>query len=711
MKRIILFISILFGFSPLFAQEEAEQVLVFRNTGEVNLFYTSELDSIALSAYDKDSVLHDEMVSQLFYANDTVVSIPIAEIDSVAFGSRNVMEMRSGVKELTKDIDLPWIIRFDGESIYYRLNTPVSILPKTGDRLFYGLNDDNPETAIFPYGLTARAMSIQVQENEIKVDVEMVGLEEIFNRLFFAGYLHEENSTGVKRRADGREHGETYQELKIGVDIKSEHGDIDIHGTLSVNGPFVFNPFQRYEHVDLDVEFKFNTDVKLHADENAEIEYESFDGNYTPIASIYRVLNINGAVGAFADMNASLDLDFGFERSYKRKLQWDRRGNEQTWTFPEVNEQGEATNKAKIELLLDGRLYFGPIAGIEIVTVGDLLGARAKVKGGPEIEGKINLGMIREMHDYNPSFYGQAKLDICSKLSLEGFVLNREHLLWGPVIEHKVAEFNSVTGGFTWNLFPDYTQTRGVQANRRDETEVSVATKVENVIAHELETGFEVIDANDNVVDSVFNDIVLADTTVIQGFTTEFDLPTKYKEEKLRIQPVFHYAGHTVAAEPVSVSKDMFIQMFVFSGNNGCVSYLSGIPFEGTAFDDSTLYIAGPYMPVHVVDTIFHSGGTFIDDADVYIEKEKEMNLIGIWTGKEGNEDVSYQFKEDGTGNFNGGHSFTYLVNQPQSGRIIIYFDEKDMETRILRIVNITETTLNYHLGNESTINTLNKLY
>ena len=113
MRRILstLLLSVIcISGSFIHAQDESEQLLIFRNTGEVNLLYSSKVDSIVCSMYDKDSIMHNEYVSQVFYGQDSILVVPIAEIDSVAFGPRNIVEYKGDVRELTTS-DLPYIIR------------------------------------------------------------------------------------------------------------------------------------------------------------------------------------------------------------------------------------------------------------------------------------------------------------------------------------------------------------------------------------------------------------------------------------------------------------------------------------------------------------------------------------------------------------------------------------------------------------------------
>ena len=53
MKQAILTLLLtVLGFANVAAQTDGEQVLVFRNTGDINLFYSSEIDSIVVSDYD-----------------------------------------------------------------------------------------------------------------------------------------------------------------------------------------------------------------------------------------------------------------------------------------------------------------------------------------------------------------------------------------------------------------------------------------------------------------------------------------------------------------------------------------------------------------------------------------------------------------------------------------------------------------------------------
>lgn len=701
----------------LHAQNDEEQVLVFRHTGVVNLFYQSDLDSITLSKYDADSTLYEEVISQVFHTKDTIMFVPIAEIDSVAFGNRNVIEMRKDVKELTEAVDLPWIIRFDGYSIFYRLNTPDDVLPKVEQRLFYGLDGKEEETSVFPYGLTAKATTVTKLDDEIRVDIEVVELKEIFNKLFFAGRVYKQESAAIKKLKTIPVHGEADINVKLPVE---KLGDIDFYGKCVVDGPIVFNPFTQYTFLDLDIDVSVGMDVHLEADEGTEINYESIGDNYKNILSYLKLVNVDLAAGAFADLNASMTLSLGMERNYHRKLKYEKKGDDQTWDFPEMPAEQQKTDKARIDLTLDGSVFWGPIGAVQVTIVGKVIGARAKLKFGPKIEGQLNIGMLKEMRDYNPTFYGSAQLQICNRIALEGYIINREKLVKGKVVEHKVASLAWEVNKHTLDLFPNYTQTKGVQVTKQEETEVSVATKVDNEIPHEVETGFDLLDANDEIIDSVFVEKTIEpNSTEVQGFSSKFEVPEQIDVETnpLRVRPIFHYAGYTISSEYANVMHDSHIMPITSYGTNGNATFISGASVIGTAKHDDTVYHIGNYLPIPVKDPVFinddtgHNSG---HNSGRYIDTESLPQLYGTWKGNIDGVETEITFNEDdahsGTYLVNGENkSFIYDLNTPQSGDIRLLFN--DQSVFIFSVVSITDTTLELRKKGNNSSFILNKLY
>ena len=65
--------------------------------------------------------------------------------------------------------------------------------------------------------------------------------------------------------------------------------------------------------------------------------------------------------------------------------------------------------------------------------------------------------------------------------------------------------------------------------------------------------------------------------------------------------------------------------------------------------------------------------------------------LIGTWQGKIGDEDVTLVFEEDNTGKYNE-QPFDYLINEPQSGTLLLRFHNN--ENKFFRVLSLSENEL-----------------
>lgn len=693
-RRLMTMLALLTAMVGLRAQTEdvGRQILVFRNTGEVNLFYSNELDSITTND-----------TAQVFHSVDTTLVVPFAELDSVAVGSRNEMKFHADVKELTHDEDLPWIIRFDGQSIFYRLDTPKHILPTLSQKLFYGIEDELSEETIFPYGLSVKVTNVTRQAEDIRVDVEIVPLNDIFERLFLAGPISSCEPITIPNKQNIRR-APIHYKFDLGYSIEMEDvGSIGIHGSLEIDGDAVIslNPFHNYSHADLSLTYGFGTNVTLEAAENGSIHYEKLSRDVR-IGTFYGLLNLDAAVGAFADLSAELNLGVELQRTYKRRLLWSRQGDENTFEFKEVKSGEPFEDDAKIDLTLKGELFFGPMLKIDFAPIGDPIGARAKVKAGPKIEGEISLGMIQNMRDYQPEFYGNAKLDVCSQVAVEGYVINRHYIVWGEVDEHNIFNLSFPFGRHEWKLFPQYERSRAVaQVDTQEKTEVTVATAVAEPTLTPIETGFEIVNSEGEVVDSVFAGIIKSQKEVEvreQFFDSEFVVPDSIKFEELdsfTVRPIFHYAGYTVSAAPVDIIKDPDMQQYTSYQSNGAMAFISSGPFLNIVSQDSTIYTLGSYLPVPPKKRL--TDKPFIPiDAGTIITVEKGETLVGTWAGEMDGEQLTLTFEEDGTGSLTPeGESprpFNYELNAPQTGEILIRFE--DGADLILHVQALNSSTL-----------------
>ena len=80
--------------------------------------------------------------------------IPIADIDSVAFGSRNTVRAKNNVRRLT-DSEADAIEMFDDTKLQYKEGTASSLIVKAGEKVYY-----DKITDVLPYGLCASVKSV-----------------------------------------------------------------------------------------------------------------------------------------------------------------------------------------------------------------------------------------------------------------------------------------------------------------------------------------------------------------------------------------------------------------------------------------------------------------------------------------------------------------------------------------------------------------------
>ena len=691
MKRLHLLLYMILVCLGLQAQEaeQGEQLLVFRNTGVVDLLYTNEVDSILTN----DS-------AQVFYAKDTILVVPFTELDSVAVGNRNMRILNAAVRELTNERDLPWLIRVEGNHLFYSLNTPNYYLPKVGDKLFYGNSHE-----LLPIGLSAKVMTVTKLDTEFDVEIEPVELNEIFDRFFYSGRVNmNELPTGSRMAMANRAHHESKVipiEGKLDV---IDYGEVNASCQLDLVGDFVVDVFNHFYHAHIKGEFSGEVGAKLSCDANTEC-HPTIPLLYLPLPTVAGVLFPSVYVNLFTDFNAEMNLNFSARRVYRFEYDWLRIDGEQFGKVIPPTEGPAEDEEVKTDLTLDGELHMGVQAGLGLNLIGNRVGFRFDAKLGPCLEGELGIGILGKMRSYNSELWHRAELSTSVKLKFQLSYLRHEifYVFGNEVVEPITTQDFSLFND-THYLFPQYSHSNAVATERMNaaaeqqrQLEVNIATAVEIPTETDIETGFEIVDSQDEVVDSVFVGTIEAkqeDATVAQTFDTEIILPSTIKQENIEnytMRPIFHYAGYTISAAPVGISKDVLLQPYSSTQSNGAMTFISSGPFIGSAVKDSTLYQVGMYLPVPLKNNIYRQGKDKKINLSIPIDDNHGNLLIGTWTGKVNDTDVTLTFTEDGTGEYNN-RGFVYSMNEPQSGELLLEFENK--ETMILRVLSVTETEL-----------------
>ena len=191
MKRTILSLILLWACSMAFAQSDA--MYIYRNDGEFNAFLKSDIDSIAQSHYDADSILHADWQMQVIYTQDSIYKIPIAAIDSVSFVTPEVI-LNDKVFELTAAHD-PYLSECDTIRFTLSLDTPSEMCPSKGNIVV-----STYDCLSFPDGIMARIFSKTQDSNGIHYNCEKVGIEDVYDQLIIIGECYVEDPQASSRR-------------------------------------------------------------------------------------------------------------------------------------------------------------------------------------------------------------------------------------------------------------------------------------------------------------------------------------------------------------------------------------------------------------------------------------------------------------------------------------------------------------------------------
>lgn len=693
MKRLLTFAVLTISvISSLANKTDHEQILVFRNTGEVNLFYSDEIKSIECSNEDLNGDLHELPICQKFNLQDTTIIIPINEIDSVAFGPRNQIVPKSDARRLG-DEDLRYIIRYDGDNLYYKVSTPTNILPKVNEKLYY-----NDFSDLFPIGLCVKVSTINQIDGEIKVALIDVAPDEMFKVYFCAGETNP--LTEMATRAinfDGA------GEIESG--LEKDDSSISLAGNINFNVRYVANLTKRYHHADFSFDIGLGIAAKFKSEAEDPIKIESRPKTLIN-GYVGGIILPKLQIGAFLDIAAEIEAQYSFNSIHKFNLSWTKRGDEILIEEPllDLNEdQPDSSITSQIEAYINGNLHFGLMPRLDIGLLFDRAGIGINLKIGPELKAGFSLGMLNDLsNQYSPEVYAKANIEVnFVKLKMETYTYNAKSLFSIGEVERHELPFKAEMSFFnrTLQLFPDFSS-RAVKAKATPITgeptiptdAITVATKTNTDIEYPLEIGFELTDTvSRTAISQIFlNDSIDAKTDTIQGFSTEFPIMDNLSDidiEKTVVSPIFKYRGYIIKAVPANIMDNIFYSPIITAMANSGNYIVSGQPIIGSATFDERCFIQGNLMPVPGEVSAYKR--TFTTVTGVLLEKD---SMLGNWINSDDELDIT--FNDDSTGTYNG-EKFTYQINYPQTGDIRMTFsnnryliatvvEQSDNETKII---------------------------
>ncbi len=686
--RYLLFIICMLITSILASPNKADrQVLIFRNSGDVTILYTDKLQSITVAT---DNGTENRGIVQMFELSDTTITIPIAEIDSVTFGCRNRISLNKDVLILTEQ-HINHIESYDGTKLLFDSQTPYSILPAIGQKIYCDIFSE-----IIPDGIAARVESIYTSENTTTIRLENVELDEIFDDLFFAGEIDPE-SIQVDYNSDTTPKM-MYANTDDGiVNIISDF--FKISGKCDISFRDVVVDIKRHFYkATAVVKPSLGFEIKLKTN-NEHLKKETTTSRRSiPLGAIAAVIRPRIEFAGFCDIEASAQLDLTMERQWEWIFNWNHINGKNTLT-PISPEEVHPTNKANIEILLDGEIHAGLLSDLKIGLIGDIAGIGAETKIGPSLKASLSVGTITQLEkEYQTESYAKGVVSLESKAAgnIYAFYRDWQHK---DIVTNLINEFILTIGHVDWPLFPEFnTKARPARAklahSSHPELAISSSAKTDTPIASTLMSGFVLVDTyTGTVADSALVTPISADIHSGQGYSTYLrPTPGNTDMTRFRLYPIFRYAGHTVKGKPSGIRTGGNITNYFFNQSKNRTRITGGAYIVSKKIIDNTDYIQGNTVRIPTPDPIFLMPPSFASTALSGTESEKL--IFGNWVATLYGHELHIEFLNGGTGSLNDS-AFRFNLDNPSAGNIEMTYSDGTADT--VSVISISHSELSLY--------------
>lgn len=506
---------------------------VYRNDGDFNAFFFSNIDSITYSQYGEDSVLYDDIEIQVIWTKDSIYRIHTDVIDSISFTQPETKYKKDVI--LMDSNWLQHIKNIDGMTIIFDSELTQLWTPKNGDILLYEQFDE-----IFPNGFCGRVSNIISAENYTIVCDSVNDINDVYETLIIFGtydVVEIPKANGIKEHRLIKKSKNTKKETDISISIPVSE-NIHITGTLGLTfTPTLFkngDNFQKFELKIKDTEtFNINAsfpkdfiDKKLGEEIRLSLPIPN-----TPLkiittvapfieANLQASLEGNASITVGGSQTISMTLD-GFERK----------------TTPRSGSVSYGFSGG-----LSGELGLGIVPAIGVSMVGDFLSEKINlgISTGLNCEMTLYEGVwdskegYRTNKDVTLNWYAAIKAELESQIKVFGFKYTHST---------ELAEIRANLK--TWYFIPQFTEPNcsvdGFQA--------SVSTEIQRQLIIPVKYGIKLYDEGDNIIDTYTNSLTYngADgkATPIQKIYNSLEYGETYT-----VVPFFVLFNKEIEAEP-----------------------------------------------------------------------------------------------------------------------------------------------------------------
>lgn len=574
MKKLHLIILLLSVAMSSLAQTVGEAFYIYRNDGEFNAFFRDEVDSIAYSNYDTDSIYFDEAVMQVVYTQDSIYRIPLAAIDSVRFRTPE-KKYATGVRKI--DELVPYITAVDGMVFHLSPKTPTNLIPKKNDVLLY----EDFKNEMFPLGFAGR-----VTETGYVVTCDSVALDEIYEQLICFGefaLVRDEGKVASRYKLVPKHVEQNIPlSLHFGASLtKSDIGKISVEGELGTNLKFIYRQ-TKYDPLYIEMSSDSYVNFSFDAGVMKEFEGDLFKGVKMPN---WLITPIPGT-------------PFFFSMKGRPSLQWNFKGG---FTFSGESMKGykfgykycngqhnwyctDKYTKCGVEPgfygNVSGSIFAGVVFEPSVDSPGGILSITPETKAGAELSLESQFNLSDEDDDYSTLKNWEVNLDV--KLDVEGKA--KWNLFGWKNWEFGVPLLSAQMNVNSWKLVPSFSAP-SIDATSPTKATISVVPD-EKLLPPGVTIGLGIWDENGEKVgiSSCPDKYREISEWPLERFQTTFENLIPGNEYK--VYPIVWWGGEELIASPYTsfTTASSFPAKILRVEQDGADFYREGFDYKGKIY-------------------------------------------------------------------------------------------------------------------------------
>ena len=568
MKKLGLSLFMLFLSIAGIAQNIGEAFYIYRNDGQFNAFFRDEVDSIAYSYFDADSIFYEEIVMQVVYTADSVYRIPLAAIDSVSFVTPETKYSPDAVQLSGNLFD--YVVSVDGMNVTLSHETPASIIPKIGDKLAAMELSDK-----FPLGFVGKVAQISANDDGLTLHCDSIEVEEVVTQFYGVAELVSSQDGNVRRYIRRKTPKPSFP---IDMTIPRVHVPIELSGFITKKKVFdidgcadmdvyikpyitgkVVMVIDKYLgisvfniHADTDIETL--TEIDIAGTANKDLKKELIGGDFPMPWGYPLYIELGPKLELKGELAAGFSLTANFHHSID--ITYYPLTTSLTTITPAVNFFNSVSAYPKSSSLNMNWKYLaarGSIKGGMYLRIGVPFGKHEIGWVGGEFEGgaKIDLDFMFDFErlklaDRNTLLYDEIK-DLC-KLEIRPFV--SAHCVASvkdDKYQFKVGKDIDMLSKpwYSGRLIPSFSNTK---MERTDYYTATVSTEISHACPLPYTVGFSVFDSNNDNVGTLYNQEKYGWTNKYPSYQLVFN--NLRGGSNYKVYPVVKLFGYDMLASP-----------------------------------------------------------------------------------------------------------------------------------------------------------------